>query len=693
MYKRTIVFAAAALSAASLLPGRAVAEDPPPTSEYDLPELVITGRGEDLVGLALSAAEGRVGTLELSLRPWLRPGEILEVVPGLMITQHSGTGKANQYFLRGFNLDHGTDFSASIDGVPLNLPSHGHGQGYLDLNFVIPEAISAVDYRKGPYWASAGDFSSAGSANLRIANTLPRGFARVGVGFWDFYRLVALDTPEIGSGNLLYAVETELYDGPWDLEENFRKFDGVLKYTMGTDERGASFGLIGYTSEWSATDQIPLRAVEAGTVSRLGTIDPTDGGDTSRVILYTNLWNEWDDLSTTRLDLWAQYYELDLFSNFTFFLDNPALGDQIEQVDQRAVTGFHLSHRFAFEVGERSVDNLAGLQFRNDFIPDVGLFRTDDRMRIGTVRDDEVLETSVGLYLRSEVEILEKLRAMGGLRGDFYAFDVESNTPVNSGTREDAAFSPKAGLIAGPWADTEFYGNWGIGFHSNDARGTVIAVDPVTGDPVERVDPLVESQGVEVGVRTSAVPGLVSTLSLWYLELDSELLFVGDAGTTEVSRASERFGVEWANFWQPLPWLTLDADVAWTRSRFTELDPAGGRIPGAFETVVTSGASVDFPCGFFGALRLRHFGPRPLLEDNSVRSDATTLVNLKVGYRITENMEVNADVLNVLDSDDHDIDYFYESRLPGEPAAGVSDLHFHPVEPLTARLYVTWYFR
>jgi hypothetical protein len=277
------------------------------------------------------------------------------------------------------------------------------------------------------------------------------------------------------------------------------------------------------------------------------------------------------------------------------------------------------------------------------------------------------------------------------LREDVFVFDVNSDTAVNSGNKTASIFSPKLSLIFGPWANTEVYLNGGFGFHSNDARGTTITVDPKTGDPAQRVDPLVRTKGAEIGVRSTWIPGLNSTLAFWYLTLDSELLFVGDAGVTEPSRASRRYGVEWANFYKPLPWLTLDFDLSHSNAKFTEDDPAGDHIPGSIETVIATGARVDLPNGLFGSLRLRYFGPRPLIEDNSVRSKSTTLVNLEAGYTY-KRLRAQLDVLNLFDSKDHDIDYFYVSRLPGEPLDGVADVHFHPVEPRTVRFYLTYRF-
>lgn len=615
---------------------------------------------------------------------------MLEVVPGVAVTQHSGSGKANQYFLRGFNLDHGTDFSTRVDGVPVNFPTHGHGQGYMDLNFVIPELVDYVTFRKGPYYADVGDFSSAGTGDFHLFDLLPEAFVKLGVGQDAYYRLVVAHSPQLGPGHLLYAFEGNYYNGPWDVAERVRKFNGVLKYSLASGPHSISLGLTAYHSRWNSTDQIPLRAVEQGLISRLGALDPSDGGRTGRYSLYGN-WSYKGASSLTKANAYLVYYHLNLFSNFTFFLDDPVNGDQFEQHDARIVIGGNASHTWFTRWLGASMDHTFGIQIRYDDIPDVSLHKNRQRARLSTVRDDTVHEISTGLYYQNQTQWFPKMRTVVGLRGDIFGFDAKSSLAANSGNRTDGIFSPKLGLIVGPWARTEVYLNGGFGFHSNDARGTTITIDPSTGEPVGKVDPLVRTKGAEIGVRSTFIPGLNSTLAFWYLTIGSELLFVGDAGTTEASRPSQRYGIEWANFYKVLPWLTVDFDLSYSRAKFLDSDPAGRYIPGSIELVIATGATVEFPFGLFGSLRARYFGPRPLLEDNSVRSDATTLVNLQAGYKY-KNWLAQLDVLNLFNSQNHDIDYFYASRLPGEPADGVADVHFHPVEPRTVRFALRYKF-
>ncbi len=648
----------------------------------ELETLTVTGRADDLSGIAESSSQGRVGQAQLRTRPILRSGELLEIVPGAVVTQHSGTGKANQFFLRGFNLDHGTDFNARIDGVPLNLPTHGHGQGYLDLNPIIPELVNYIDYGKGPYYADVGDFSSAGYAHYHLYDELEQGLLRIGVGEDDFYRGVVADSMPLAQGTFLYGMEAQNYDGPWDLDEDALRLNLLLKYTGGTVTQGYRFTGMSYYGDWDSTDQIPQRAVDQGLISRLGQIDPTLGGRAQRHGLSMDWWSN-RDKSAIRLNAFAFYSRLDLWSNFTYFLEDADNGDQFKQLDRRYTFGGTSEYDWHIDgIGQHSFNTL-GLQLRHDYIPRVGLFQTEERNELRTTREDEVQETSVGLYLKNETQWLEWFRTVIGLRGDYFHFDVDSETmSQNSGDEGDAQFSPKLGLVFGPWYETELYLNLGRGFHSNDARGTTTSIDPV--------DPLVESQGAEVGVRTSFVPGLHSSLGLWYLELDSELVFVGDAGTTEPSAESRRYGVEWANFYQVTDWLTLDLDVAFTKAEFT--DVSDDEIPNSVGRVISAGGAVDFPNGIFGALRLRHFGEVPLIEDGSVEAGSTTVVNLQAGYRLREDTSLQLDVFNLFDSEDSDIAYFFDSRLAGEPAEGVSDLHFHPVEPRAVRVTLNYRF-
>jgi outer membrane receptor protein involved in Fe transport len=654
---------------------------------------VVQGREDSLVGIAETASEGTVGAKQLEERPLARPGEVLETVPGLITTQHSGAGKANQFFLRGFNLDHGTDFATSIDGVPVNLPSHGHGQGYTDLNFLIPELVERINYRKGVYYADLGDFSSAGAADIQYFDTLPESLAQIEGGMFDYYRGLFASSLKVGEGNLLYALELFHDDGPWEHPDHYKKLNGVLRYSHGDPGLGWSLTASAYAGEWDATDQVAERAIDGPDFGRFDSLDESTGGKSQKYMLYGE-WHRSDERSASKLLAYGFYQYLDLFSNFTYFLSSPQ-GDQFEQLDDRWVGGAQGSHTFYGHLAALPMENTVGLQVRSDSIRN-GLFQTVRRRRTtkldydggllpSTTRRDRIWETSASPYLENRIQWHEKVRTVLGVRADYYHFDVDGNQSVNSGTEDDVLVSPKGSLVLGPWAQTELYLSGGLGFHSNDARGVTAPVDPA--------DPLVRSTGAEVGIRSTYVPGLQSTLTLWWLDIDSELLFIGDAGTTEASRPSRRYGIELANYYDVTEWLTLDVDVSLSKARFRDSEPAGDFIPGSIESVVAAGATLHDLGGFFGSLRLRYFGPRALTEDDSVRSSQTILLSARVGYQFDETWTLSAEVFNLLNRDDDEIAYYYASRLATEPAGpdegGFDDLHIHPVHPVSFRVALT----
>ena len=640
---------------------------------------------ENLVGVANSASVGAVTAAQLEARPIMRPGEVLESVPGFVVSQHSGEGKANQYYLRGFNLDHGSDFATTLAGVPLNESSGAHAHGYTDVNQLIPELVSGVQYTKGPYFAEHGDFSAAGSANISYVNRLDRPLFSLSAGGQGWGRALGAVSPRVGSGDLLMALELGRNDGPWELKDNMRKANAVLRYSRGDLRNAFSLTAMGYSGDWNSTDQIPRRAVRQGLISRFGHIDDSDAGGASRYTLAFDGLRSGANRST-RVTAYALRGALNLFQNFTYFLDNPVDGDQVEQEGRRWSSGARVVHRHLGRLAGRPAESSAGMSVRNDAASTIGLYNTVSRRRTNTIRNDAVGQTTVGLFAQSDIEWSPVLRTTLGMRADLYRYEVTARNPLNSGTGDAALVSPKLTAVLGPWSGSEVYLNYGRGFHSNDPRAATVRVDPIGGDPVDREDPLVPARGGEVGFRTVALPGVQTTVALWYLSFDSELLFVGDAGITEASRPSRRWGVEWTNYARFTPWMTGEVDLSFSRARFSDFDPAGSFIPGALDRVVSGALTVEPARRVFGSVRLRHFGPRPLIEDASVRSESTTIWNGELGFRVNERMSVTLEGFNLLNSDVSDIDYFYLSRLPGEPLEGVEDVHFHPSLPRTARV-------
>ncbi|MEO7338180.1 MAG: TonB-dependent receptor [Caldimonas sp.] len=655
----------------------------------------IQGNYVNSVGSSDAASEGVVTSKLIEARPTLRPAEVLEFIPGVIVTQHSGDGKANQYFLRGFNLDHGTDFATFVDGMPVNMPSHAHGQGYSDLNWLIPELVDRIAYRKGPYFAEDGDFSSAGSARIGLFDTLPRGVATVTLGQNGYARALVAHSDALASGHLLYALEAAHNDGPWVAPERFHRINGALRVSLDDGSTHQSLTAMAYSANWNATDQIPQRAIRSGVVSRFGAIDPTDGGDTARYSLSYRAARSDADASF-KVDAYAIRSTLHLWSDFTYFLDHPIdldptslAGDQFEQAERRTVVGLSANRTWNGTLGGRDTINTVGLQLRHDRLDPVGLYATVARQRESITQESRVRQTSLALYGENTLQWARWLRSIAGLRADRFSFGVDSSIASNSGSAQATLVSPKLSLIVGPWARTEFFVNHGHGFHSNDARGVTARVTPNEGLPVDGATPLVRSRGSEVGVRSELVPGLQSSFALWQLKLGSELVFAGDAGDTSASRPSRRRGIEWNNHVVASRWLLIDADVALSRARYTAFDPAGDFIPGSVDRVASLGLTLIDLGPWSGQFQLRHFGPRPLVEDNSQRSNATTLANARVGYRVTQDVRLALDVFNLFDRRASDIDYYYVSRLKGEPAGGVGDIHSHPVEPRSARITMT----
>ncbi|MCV6622865.1 MAG: TonB-dependent receptor [Cellvibrionaceae bacterium] len=661
----------------------------------EIETITVEGRQSNLIGKAISASEGVIGKQEIALRPLLRTGEVLELVPGMVVTQHSGSGKANQYFLRGFNLDHGTDFANFVDGMPVNMRSHGHGQGYTDLNFIIPEAVSSIAYKKGAYYADVGDFSGAGSAQISTLKRSDKKRLGLTLGKDSYLRLLALGGVEMTGGDTILAAESNRYDGPWQgIDEDLEKKNLLIKHTRPISDGELSLSFMAYDNEWNSADQIPSRAVQQGLISDLGIIDDTVGGKSSRYSLNAQWQQDGFQAAAYLIN-----YDLNLWSNFTYFLDDPINGDQFEQVDDRNIYGANISQLINANWGKLAVSNRIGADLRIDDISEVGLYQTRQRTRLGAKRSDSVDEKSLGLFWENKISWTENLRTVLGVRYDYLDFDVSDrlginqngiNLAANSGSGDDDIVSLKGSIVYNLSDNYELYASAGQGLHSNDVRGATIKLDPANGEAIDTVDPLVRSFGYEAGVRAFIDQRLNASLALWYLELDSELLFVGDAGNTEASGQSERQGIELTVYYHFNDYLSLDLEYAYTDAEFSEAPSNENAIPGAIEDVVQAGLNLDLNNGWFGSLRWRYFGDRPLIEDGSAVSGESSIINMRAGYR-SKNWTAYADILNLSDSDAHDVDYFYESKLGSEQEA-VEDVHYHVIEPRTVRVSLEYNF-
>lgn len=636
------------------------------------PTIYVYGRGERRIGEAIAASEGGVAGADIEVRPLLRPGELLEATPGLIATQHSGGGKANQFFLRGFNLDHGTDYALYIDDMPVNFRTHGHGQGYLDVQGLIPETVQRIDYRKGPYRADTGDFSFVGASMITTRDRLEP-FALAELGEYGYRRYVAGGSIELGGGDLLAVGQAKFNDGPWELPEDFEAYSALLKYSvpLGTGDLQASLSI--YDASWAPTEQIPQRVIGTPLCEDIYcTLDPTLRGRTEREILTINYRDH-----AWRVTAYAQHYDWSLLNNFTFVLDDPVHGDQRRQYEERWTYGGRLERTFDV------LDNVslrAGTEARIDDISPVGLDNTADGAFLSTVGAFDVLESSIGVYGEAIWNPVERLMVIGGLRGDWYRFRTRALAGATSwsGIAKDHGLAPKLGLNYEITDRVALYANWGEGFHSNDARGVTNPVDPAPG--------IVEGTFKEIGARFERGPFILTGV-YWWSTIESELIYVGDSGAVEPSDPGRRRGYEITGFVRPTEWLAIDAVWTGSKSRYQGLPEGENFVPGALESSGELGISAIFP-EFNAAARARYLGPHPLIEDNSRRGESTLLVNLRAAWTPSNlaGFEIYGELLNVFDSKRHDIDYFYVTRLPGEPPEGIEDFNSRVVEPQQFRV-------
>ncbi len=637
--------------------------------------IYVYGRGERRIGEAIAASEGGVAGADIEIRPLLRPGELLEATPGLIATQHSGGGKANQFFLRGFNLDHGTDFGLYIDDMPVNFRTHGHGQGYLDVNGLIPEAVERVDYRKGPYRADTGDFSFVGSSFITTKDNVEP-FATAEIGSYGYRRFVAGGSASVGDGNLLVMGQVKLNDGPWELPEDFEGYSGLIKYSTPIGMGDFQIALHIFDASWNPTEQLPERLIGTPACEdRFCALDTTLTGYTERQVLTANYESE-----NWRITGYAQHYDWSLLSNFTYFLEDPINGDQLRQFEERWTYGGRVER---FDQLTNRISLRSGAEVRIDDIGPIGLDETIDGALEFNYNSFDVLEKSIGLYSEVIVEPVDRLFITAGIRGDFYGFKTEALDGVDvwSGKVSDDIVSPKIGANYEVADGIAVYANYGEGFHSNDARGVTNPDDPAPG--------LVKGDFKETGFRFER-GGLIFTGVYFWSRIDSELIYVGDSGAVEPSDPGRRRGYEFTAFWKPNNWLAVDGVWTGTHSRFAGLPEGENFVPGALRNSGELGISAAFR-EFNAAARLRYLGKHPLIEDNSERGAATLLVNARLAWT-PDNLagfELYGEVLNLFDSKDDDIDYFYATRFPGEPAEGIEGRNSRIVEPRQFRVGVT----
>jgi len=668
-----------------------------------------------------AASAGDVTQEQLANQPLLRPAAVLENVPGLIVTQHSGEGKANQYFLRAFNLDHGTDLALEVDDMPVNMPTHAHGQGYADLNFLIPELVADLRYKKGPYYADEGDFATAGTARIDLIDRAPSS-VMLGYGEDGYRRTLFVGSTAFAAGTLLAAGEIYHDDGAFDVPDDYHRLNGVLRYLYGAPDDYFTVTAMAYSGRWNATDQVPERAIDAGIIDRFGSLNPSDGGESSRSSISFNQVHR-SDTDQEQLTAYVIRYKLDLWSTFTYYLRDPTDGDQMLQHDDRVVYGIKGSKSWFAHLRSAPMINLVGIQARADDIRDVGIFPTFQRQILGTTQNAGVVESSAALYAENTVQWREWLKTVAGVRADLFDFDVRDrmqnadgscdlrSDPLgcDTGNRRASIFSPKLGVVLGPWARTTYFINLGNGYHSNDARGVTRSGQNPQDSPVT---PLTRATSAEIGLSSQLLPRWNASLDAFELKLKSELVFDGDAGVTMPSGASTRTGVEWGNTYHLNPWLSAELNGAVTRARFDHdtlpddlgcseaaashpcLQPVaivGRYIPNSPTNVIDAALTARPASGWFGVLRARHFGQSPLLEDDSARSPAYTTVDAQIGFESPRQWRVALEVFNIANVRWNDIEYYYVSRLRSEPVPQ-ADYVVHPGVPRTVRAHFQLWF-
>jgi len=687
-------------------------------SELPLDTITVVAAG---VSHMIAASAGDISQTQIASQPLLRPAAILENVPGLIVTQHSGEGKANQYFLRAFNLDHGTDLALEVDDMPINMPSHAHGQGYSDFNFVIPELAQDLHYKKGPYYADEGDFATAGTARIGLVNEIDSS-ATLGLGEEGYRRALLIGSASLAGGTLIGAAEVYHNDGPFDVPDDYNRLNGVLRFYRGDAQDYYTVTAMIYSGKWNSTDQIPQHAIEAKVIDRFGSLNPTDGGISSRSSLSFNRVKRFDD-GQVQISAYVIRYKLDLWSTFTFYLKDPVNGDQMLQRDDRVVYGLKASKTWFGDLFGLPMTSVIGVQTRVDDIRDVGIFPAFERQAIGTTQNAGVLESNGALYAESSIQWRPHLRTTVGLREDLFNFDVKDkmlnsdgscnihSDPLGcvTGSKRASLFSPKLGVVLGPWANTTYFLNFGDGYHSNDARGVTRSGENPDQTPAT---PLTRATSAEVGVATQMVPNLESILDIFQLKLKSELVFDGDAGVTSPSGATTRRGIEWGNTYHLNSWLSAQFNAAFTRARFDRnaapddlgcgnaspthpctqpIAIVGRYVPNSPTNVIDAGLTAQRETGWFGALRARHFGESPLTDDNRAKSPAYTTIDAQLGFREGKQWTAALDIFNIANVKWNDIEYYYVSRLKNE-ASPVADYVAHPGVPRTIRARFQYQF-
>lgn len=670
-----------------------------------------------------AASSSTIRAFDLATRPARSSQDLLQLTPGLITAQHAGGGKAEQIFLRGFDADHGTDVAISVDGVPVNMVSHGHGQGYADLHFLMPAVVDRIEVSKGTYDARFGNFATAGAIAFSTKDHLENNMIGLEGGPFNTANLTALyqiPISERGHQGAYFGGQFFNTDGPLDSPQGFQRSNLFGKFhTHLSDETKLSLSVSGFSSAWDASGQIPERAIERGIITRFGSIDDLEGGTTGRQnVNLTYTAQKGSD--AFRIQGYATRYNFKLFSNFTFFLDDPVNGDMIEQTDERRLVGLNSSYRFTRTGGWFITTTTLGGGFRADDA-DVALWKSPGRLREVGLANATLVERNLSLWAQQALVFSTKLRLQVGLRGDYFTFNVDDNLegdsaglPRASGYAHQAIVSPKISLVYSPVSYIELFANAGTGFHSNDARAVVqgrrvhdlmrtYKRQRLTDDEInealgaQHLDPVQASTGVlpravgsELGLQFRLADRFTMSAAAWLLDLENEFVYVGDGGFTELSGSSRRYGLDVETRLQIAPWLTADSDINLSRGLFKNAPLDANAIPLAPRLTSTGGLTLMHPRGFEGSIRYIHIGDRPANETGSVSAQGYTLFNLFAAYQAGA-IKLSLVLENLFDVDWNEAQFDTMSQLSGE-SAPVSELHFTPGNPRTLRLGVAYTF-
>ncbi|UZR98539.1 TonB-dependent receptor [Chondrinema litorale] len=621
----------------------------------------------------------QIAQVDLVTNPVNSSQEILRKVPGLFIGQHAGGGKAEQIFLRGFDIDHGTDVNISVDGLPVNMVSHAHGQGYADLHFLIPETIDNIAYGKGPYDANKGDFATAGYVDFKTYDRLESNLAAVEIGSFNRLRTV-------GMFNLLDSVENkdayiagEYYttDGPFNSPQNFNRINLMGKYSARFKKQTIQLQASYFDSKWDASGQIPERAVASGLIDRFGAIDDTEGGQTGRINLLAKHSKLLNDNTIVNSKAYFTHYDFELYSNFTFYLNDSINGDQIKQKETRNIIGYETNVYHNTQLGGFNLGITSGIGFRYDNIDNIELSHTLNRQTtLETYMLGDIDESNLYAFTSAEFQ-KGKWMINPSLRLDYFKFDYYDKLAQEYSTQsqQKSRLSPKLNITYSPNNNLQWYLKSGIGFHSNDAR-VVVAQD---GEDI-----LPAAYGSDLGLIYKPTNNLMINAALWYLHLQQEFVYVGDEGVVEPSGRTARKGIDIGLRYQPLSWLYLDTDLNYAHARSLDEEDGNNYIPLAPSFTSTGGISLQHPSGLSAGLRYRYLHDRPANEDNSVTAEGYFITDANVGYK-WKNLSLNMVVENIFDTDWYETQFYTTSQLLGETSP-VSEIHYTPGSPINFRI-------